>query len=42
MLYCVWDGHGGKEVAAFAKEKFKSVLVDLPDFKNGKFKEALI
>lgn len=41
MLYCVWDGHGGKEVAEYAKEKFMQTLVELDDFKNGKFKEAL-
>ena len=42
MLFCVWDGHGGKEVAALAKEKFRGVLTDMQDFKDGKFKEALI
>lgn len=28
MLLCVWDGHGGKEVAEFAREKFQGIFVD--------------
>jgi serine/threonine protein phosphatase PrpC len=42
MLFCVWDGHGGKEVAEFARERFKEVFTKQPEFKAGKFKEALI
>ena len=42
MLYCVWDGHGGKEVAELAKEKFKSSFMDSDEFRQGKYKEALV
>lgn len=39
---CVWDGHGGKEVAEFAKEKFQTCFEQTEEFRTGKFKEALI
>lgn len=42
MLFCVWDGHGGKEVAEYAREKFKTIFIEQPEFKQGKYKEALI
>ena len=42
VLLCVFDGHGGKEVAAFAHEKFGNILQNLPEFKKLQFKEALI
>jgi serine/threonine protein phosphatase PrpC len=41
MLFCVFDGHGGKEVAVFAKEHYKNKLINDPDFKNGKYASAL-
>jgi len=28
MLFAVFDGHGGKEVAEYAKAEFKKVLMD--------------
>ena len=42
MLLCVFDGHGGREVAAYAQERFKTILTGLSDFKQLKFKDALI
>ena len=41
MLFGVFDGHGGKEVAEFAKENFKRVLESLPEFQNESFADAL-
>ena len=41
MLFCVFDGHGGKEVAQYAKERFVDIFVRTPDFKAGKYGEAL-
>lgn len=40
-LFCVFDGHGGKEVADFAKEKFVEILTKNEEFKAGRFKTAL-
>jgi serine/threonine protein phosphatase PrpC len=34
MLFCVFDGHGGKEVAVYAKERFVDIFIGTPDFKN--------
>ena len=42
MLYCVFDGHGGKEVAEYARERFADIFTNTPDFKKGNYKEALI
>lgn len=42
MLFGVFDGHGGQEVAAHAEIHFKDVLENLDAFKAGKYKEALI
>jgi len=42
LLYAVWDGHGGKEVAEYAKTYYKDVLIGSQLFKEGKYKEALI
>lgn len=41
MLFGVFDGHGGKEVAQHAGEKFKSVLVKLDEFKKKDYPKAL-
>ena len=41
MVFAVFDGHGGKEVAVYAAEKYKSTLTNNAHFKAGKFKEAL-
>ena len=35
MLFGVFDGHGGKEVAMFTKENFKDILEEQPEFKKG-------
>ena len=40
-LFCVFDGHGGKEVAEFAKEKFVEILMKSEEFKQGRFEDAL-
>jgi len=40
MLFGVFDGHGGDDVAHLAKAKFKEVLINNADFKRGKYKEA--
>jgi len=32
MLYAVWDGHGGKEVAEYAKTYYKDVLLNSKEF----------
>jgi protein phosphatase 2C family protein 2/3 len=42
MLLCVWDGHGGKEVAEFTREKYKAIFMETKEFKSGNFKDALI
>jgi protein phosphatase 2C family protein 2/3 len=42
MLICVFDGHGGKEVAAYAKERFTDIFIESSEFKSGKYKEALV
>ena len=41
MLFGVFDGHGGKEVALLAKERFRETLVNLEDYKNKNYQEAL-
>ena len=33
MIFGVFDGHGGKEVAVFAAEKYKQILTGLAEFK---------
>ena len=42
MLIGVFDGHGGQEVATFAKEKFMNNFIAQPEFKKKNYKEALI
>lgn len=42
MLFGVFDGHGGKEVAEYARENFKKNFMNQKAFKEGKYKEALI
>ena len=42
MLFGVSDGHGGKEVADYAKENFKKELIKNGNFKAGDYKKALI
>lgn len=41
MLFCVFDGHGGKEVASFAKDRFAAILTKSPEWKNNDLKGAL-
>ena len=41
MLFGVFDGHGGKEVAAFAEKHFKDILLAEPNFKKAKYDAAL-
>lgn len=41
MLFGVFDGHGGKEVAVFAEENFKNILEGLPEFQSENYQEAL-
>lgn len=40
MLFGVFDGHGGKEVAEYAKWNFKKVLEAEPSFKKGEYDSA--
>ena len=35
MLFCVWDGHGGIEVAEFAKKNFFRIFSESEEFKRG-------
>lgn len=42
MLFSVFDGHGGKEVANYSKENFTEILKNVEAFKAGNYKEALI
>ena len=42
MLFAVFDGHGGKEVAEYAKAEFKKVLMEQPDFKTKDYEKALV
>ena len=41
MCFGVFDGHGGKEVAGYAKEHFKRILVGQKAFSEGKYAIAL-
>lgn len=41
MCFGVFDGHGGKEVAQYAKEHFKRIFIGQEAFKKGEYKNAL-
>jgi serine/threonine protein phosphatase PrpC len=41
MLFGVFDGHGGKEVAVFAEENFKKILEATPEFQAENYEVAL-
>jgi serine/threonine protein phosphatase PrpC len=40
-LFGVFDGHGGKDVAIFVKQKFVDYLIKSAEYKEGKYEEAL-
>jgi serine/threonine protein phosphatase PrpC len=40
-LFGVFDGHGGKDVAIFVKQKFVDYLVKSAEYKEGRYEEAL-
>lgn len=40
-LFAVFDGHGGREIAEFARLHFPEELLKNPDYVAGRFKEAL-
>lgn len=42
LLFGVFDGHGGQEVALFAQQKFKNTFINQPEFKRKNYKDALI
>ena len=39
--YAVMDGHGGRQVSKFIKQKFWETLLDEPLYKQDKYEEAL-
>ena len=41
MLFGVFDGHGGKEVAVYAEQSYTKTLTDLAEFKSGNYEVAL-
>ena len=41
MVFGVFDGHGGKDVAKYAEENYVRVLIDLPEFKAKNYEKAL-
>ena len=41
MLFGVFDGHGGKEVAMFTQKHYKNKLMGDPEFKNKNYEQAL-
>lgn len=41
MLFGVFDGHGGKEVAVFTEAHYKDCLLKLDSFKKGDYRSAL-
>jgi serine/threonine protein phosphatase PrpC len=40
-LFAVFDGHGGKEVSIFVKEKFVAELTKLEEYKTKNYGDAL-
>eukprot|EP01100_Stratorugosa_tubuloviscum_P004713 TRINITY_DN2191_c0_g6_i1.p1 TRINITY_DN2191_c0_g6~~TRINITY_DN2191_c0_g6_i1.p1 ORF type:complete len:323 (-),score=141.17 TRINITY_DN2191_c0_g6_i1:225-1193(-) len=40
-LFCVFDGHGGAQVAEFCAENFANLLVNKKSYKSGDYKTAL-
>lgn len=41
MIFGVFDGHGGKEVAEYAKSNFIQVLLEQDEFKKHNYDRAL-
>ena len=41
MLFGVFDGHGGQEVAEYSRENFRKKFMKQKAFKDGNFKQAL-
>ena len=41
MLFGVFDGHGGQEVADYARDNFKKEFIKNGNFKAGDYKQAL-
>ena len=41
MLFVVFDGHGGKEVAEFLEQNFKNALISSKSFKTKEYDKAL-
>ena len=42
MLFGVFDGHGGRETAEYAKANFKKVFISNAKFKEGDYEKALV
>jgi protein phosphatase 1G len=40
-LFCVFDGHGGREVALFAQKHFANIVQSSPAFQAGNVAEAM-
>ena len=40
-LFCVFDGHGGKEVALYSSAHYSDILRESVGYKNQKYEEAL-
>lgn len=41
QIFGVFDGHGGREVALYVKDKYVEELTKLQSFKNKDYKNAL-
>ena len=40
-MYCVFDGHGGAQVAKFAERRIAEVVATSPHFAAGEYGQAL-